>query len=311
MLFKNIKYHAMIVTMILSIFLIVVIDAKASEKSETIAPKNHNSIQQPIEEKTKIPDKTNHTEKKQTNTDHRNNENQFINFYENLHDWTEWMAISVCILTAAILVAGLVNGFVMIQIMRMTANIYDKADIKIKEIDSKMAQNTEKLETKIDDFDKIINNKVEWRIRESLNKKYDQFLIETKDKIEDFLENDFSEQLETRYLLAEYVEHNMHNYTAKKIYDSFKDNDIDTALYFCINLSKGKVAIRQLLSHDPLDIYTGLCTFRALIGTKFLAKNHLISLIKTMQKQKRFNLDNDDMARRLLKDLKTSNVQSI
>lgn len=130
-----------------------------------------------------------------------------------------------------------------------------------------------------------------------IDKKIIEEIENAKTIFKNEIEKDFAEPIEKRYLLAEYVISSVLDNLSPLILKSLNDGRYDDYMDIMKNFSKIQVGLRQILSADPYDIFTGLGTLFDVIH--FLPKYKLWSLICLLNNQKRLNLENISAAKRI------------
>ncbi|MGE0090912.1 MAG: hypothetical protein AB7S50_15695 [Bacteroidales bacterium] len=218
------------------------------------------------------------------------------------HVWTGWIEVSVLTLTAAILAMTLFVGIYTTLTIKNSSKQVEMAERRISDFQRSYDEQRNRIENKIENIDIEIKN----RVNDYISSKIDSKIKNTIDKTEKFivqsLDRDFSGPLEKRYLLAEYLLNSIWNSISNKIAECISSNRIIEIPLLLNKLSSGQLAVRQLLSNDEKDIFTGLGTLRVMANNNLLSSEYFWKLIVLLNKQNRFSQNNYYLSKQIGSD---------
>ena len=220
-----------------------------------------------------------------------------------LRDWGDWLEKAILLLTAAILLASLVNGWVVLQILRMARSWEDRIETRSQLHEERIREDGRRLEERLKSVRQEVGDQVNLVIGKKLEKKLNELSRQAQDRIVAYLEEDFTEPLERRYLSTEYVRNGIWVQVSSRMNDAIARNDHVEVTQLWNRFFKGQVALRQLLSAEEKDVFTGLCSLRVFARQGFVPKDSLWKLVILLKEQGRLNWENVDMARRLGRDI--------
>lgn len=157
---------------------------------------------------------------------------------------------------------------------------------------------------------KNIDKKIE-KVDQGVSEKVDQFLLEKypdinrkiNSKIERYLEGDFSKSLEQRYLYMEYVYLSLWEELAEAINAAIIENDIKKAFSLWNKLYVARLALRQMVSGDDVEVGNGIAELWGAAKDGWVHPDHLWDFICLLRKQDRLSSDNQDLASELGREI--------
>ncbi len=248
-------------------------------------------------------------------------------------DWSRWLEISILILTAAVFVASLITGFTSYQTLSLARSLAGRIDEKMesaekrikeheeridmklvaaeswgkdeaKRIDrrselaiQKINDQSERLERKLEAINAKVIDQVELALGKRLGARLDAISRQAQSWINDFIEQDFSESLEKRYLSMEYVRNGIWIEIATRVTEALHEGNFQKAVKLWNLFFRAQLSLRQLLSADQIDIFTGLGNLRVMTDMALVPKESLANLITILRKEKRFSWENERFAR--------------
>lgn len=230
------------------------------------------------------------------------------------------MENAILFLTALILVLGLVVGFLNWQIMResreaMTGLREQLRDFRIemkdqrKSVDDKNETMKKEIQDSIGKESRAIDEKIRWRVEFLFQSRLSSIGEEVskiaKDTITSYFDEDFTSDLEKRYLRAEYVRNCTWSQVSAKMNAMMEREpwDHSEASELWSHFFRAQLGLRQVLSGDARDVFTGLGNMRVLAKEGIVPAGPLWNLICLLKEQKRLSWENLDLARRLGRDI--------
>ena len=198
------------------------------------------------------------------------------------HKYSGWLEIAIMILTATIGLTALFNTGSMIFVLFRIRSFRKELDEEIKAIDPRM-------EKYVGAF-----------VFQNFSHKFEEISNWAEDKIDNFLEQDFLSRFEERYLALEYV----HFRTWDKVSAAIRGATTETEkMRYWDLLFRVQMALRQLVSTSPGDVFTGLGTLRSIARMELIPPRALWALLCILKRQGRLNEKNLGLARNLGRDL--------
>ncbi len=185
----------------------------------------------------------------------------------------------------------------------------DSKDLK-KELKADQQASNDKVDKKIKEFDKTINEKVDFLLNRTIASKFNKAEIDAGDRIDRYLEKDFSKALDDRYLKMEYVYNQFWNARTPLLKKALSENNGkqvsknngEQVIDIWDRLFKTNLALRELLSGNDRDVFDGLGILDNIIKNDIDAifpKDPLWELILLLKEQNRLSPDNYNIAKEL------------
>jgi hypothetical protein len=226
-------------------------------------------------------------------------------------DWGKYI-FGVAIFSSLIAIVSLIAllAFNTITLIKKMKDNFD-TDIKgykeqIKEITVNLSGDINQFKNNIDDRVALIDKNIMESVDNKLREDYFKFSEKANRRIVEYLEDldkDFSLPLEERYLSMEYVYLDIWERISEEMMVAWGQQDSRKFFTFWNKLYVTQLALRQTLSGDQQDVFTGMGSLRAIASEGLVSVDILWEFISVLKKQGRLSPENLALARELGRDI--------